>query len=1052
MFRVIPPSGRSDSKDNLDPNLYEYEVIDEEKKRQIVAAEKISRAKGVLNKDKIKLFVRQHVTSPKRCNRVIVKTSSKQKFCLNEIQWTHLFAGPEPVFENNLNETSEPIASTSGCVAITKKNSKTLDKGSQGGQSNKKSKKIDEEERRKQKEIEEKLAEKERLDEWNKKRDDLACDDLQPLPEPLPIKCRIPTNLFSDSLLVMEFFHSFNELFDIKPIFPMGITLELMEKILFDKDVDGPFVDLIKVLLTSNFTFLDEQDNNDSSDENSDNSSDEDERHLKEEGPTDSILNEGERTSKFYYQWIQSHLGSKLSKINLDAFTMTEVLRLYLLSSGGAPEDKSRRSYKSREDPAIEFVATNPSILSKLKSDSIFDLNPDERLKIFHVLIHQLLSFFELREKIDDSFEEMTKLRKKIRDIQMEFNKWTKDNKPLTKKELQIESQKSNNSTTDDRNVYRKEKSEKEEEKFRVCSEVRSQIRKLQACYGLKPIGLDRAFRVYWLFESLPALFVEHVRPNTDYTSLPFGPCLSVSTPKTSFKPLNVAIEKKESHRDDSSTTSDKENEMNSFTEPNTDKELFMTCRMRPFSVFDKCTANLNTCAVHGNGSIERKPEWAFYHTEEQVECLLRTLNIRGHRESSLKFTLNRDKSIVLDYINRCQPYKLNSDIPPPEISRRSQRLQEVLHTRKRKASIRQDLNVAFVTTLKEDLLSLEDKLHAASLLVNTSRDKWLESLEKISFDKNQCIEDVTNVMLTLKARVRPMCLSASLIEENWTQGLADVSSISQLFIYLSVLDDNIKWSKSAREAYCKICRRKHDAQNMLLCDQCNRGHHIYCLQPSLDSIPNGEWFCPDCCPKNKPQSPKKEKKTKFHLESEYESSDDDSDQSDEGLELSPDSSANSGQENETCDKCLKRVSSSGEQLSCAKCHNTYHLKCSGLKRITRSEWFCQKCSNSKTGQKRKAIMMDLDSDSEIDDSFESDRRQSKRLRSSVDSDYISDKSFKETKGAKIATTTSSRRRLCRQSLPLDFGLCEDILKKLQKHPESYFFRSRPNQVIETFF
>jgi hypothetical protein len=33
----------------------------------------------------------------------------------------------------------------------------------------------------------------------------------------------------------------------------------------------------------------------------------------------------------------------------------------------------------------------------------------------------------------------------------------------------------------------------------------------------------------------------------------------------------------------------------------------------------------------------------------------------------------------------------------------------------------------------------------------------------------------------------------------------------------------------------------------MLLCDNCDNGWHIYCLDPPLEAVPEGEWLCPDC-------------------------------------------------------------------------------------------------------------------------------------------------------------------------------------------------------------
>lgn len=72
-------------------------------------------------------------------------------------------------------------------------------------------------------------------------------------------------------------------------------------------------------------------------------------------------------------------------------------------------------------------------------------------------------------------------------------------------------------------------------------------------------------------------------------------------------------------------------------------------------------------------------------------------------------------------------------------------------------------------------------------------------------------------------------------------------TSLSQLFIHLQTLDESIAWSKSALYTICRLCRKKGDADTMLLCDNCDRGHHIYCLRPILKIKPEGEWFCIEC-------------------------------------------------------------------------------------------------------------------------------------------------------------------------------------------------------------
>jgi len=61
-------------------------------------------------------------------------------------------------------------------------------------------------------------------------------------------------------------------------------------------------------------------------------------------------------------------------------------------------------------------------------------------------------------------------------------------------------------------------------------------------------------------------------------------------------------------------------------------------------------------------------------------------------------------------------------------------------------------------------------------------------------------------------------------------------SSVKNFFNVLSpiISVNSIQWSRSASNAHCRLCRRRGDAENMLLCDGCNKGHHLYCLKPKL--------------------------------------------------------------------------------------------------------------------------------------------------------------------------------------------------------------------------
>ncbi|KAF7793518.1 hypothetical protein EIP86_004632 [Pleurotus ostreatoroseus] len=47
---------------------------------------------------------------------------------------------------------------------------------------------------------------------------------------------------------------------------------------------------------------------------------------------------------------------------------------------------------------------------------------------------------------------------------------------------------------------------------------------------------------------------------------------------------------------------------------------------------------------------------------------------------------------------------------------------------------------------------------------------------------------------------------------------------------------------------FCVVCNEDHGDDNAPLeCDKCDNPWHLKCLDPPLDAIPDGEWFCPDC-------------------------------------------------------------------------------------------------------------------------------------------------------------------------------------------------------------
>lgn len=46
---------------------------------------------------------------------------------------------------------------------------------------------------------------------------------------------------------------------------------------------------------------------------------------------------------------------------------------------------------------------------------------------------------------------------------------------------------------------------------------------------------------------------------------------------------------------------------------------------------------------------------------------------------------------------------------------------------------------------------------------------------------------------------------------------------------------------------YFQVCGRCDHEDRLLLCDGCDLGYHLECLDPPLTRVPIEEWFCPDC-------------------------------------------------------------------------------------------------------------------------------------------------------------------------------------------------------------
>lgn len=732
---MIPPKNHDSTSVayGIDPLLYTYVVelvghkdhSNENPIVELIPASRISRSKCSLTREKIRLFLKQHL-SPKssRYEILTIKEDSVHKFGLVNLKWEDIFKGPLPDFNSDttlvkaFNKDKQRLtdANDTGdsnddsnladkfdvepAVQVYKKKSNLLSsqkmklikreekyrvsdsidkkgkkeklkkmKCGRGKLGKKKSKSGVEsgprgkvEDKNREKESRRKFEEDLRL--WMEKRDDLLCDDLAPLPLPTPFQCDIENHLIGDCLLIIDFINSFSEFIVFEDECLASISFDFFGELLSDQHVNGFYGQLLISLL--NTIFLCNKDDQ----QGGWKFNDQDlqiQHHLDPDFDL-QIVDDEEDSNNFntiysnHYMTTYFNSQRLLSQFNLTPFTLTEILRIYIL--------KARRN-----ESKINLICDDDYNLAvQLTLNTVFELNKQDRIYLFKLLLNDIVQIPQVRQKIEASMEEMFRLKTQIRHLNASYTKWLRDNpirQRIRKKRQGNEQQQPENEATPlEKEQYKKDKNQKEQEMKNSISELKSQIRKLSAFCRLRPIGSDRSFRKYWIFDSIPGLLVEH-----SIDEVPTRSCLTQAQPMPKPKLTDYLPNAKRRKRKTLVPTAHQEEE-------NQPEEAPTWHHFYP-SVFDRCTGNFETCSVHGNAGKNQIVRWSFY-TKYQLDNLINSLSARGFRENELKNALLYERqSILSDHLSNFDPTIFNSNyveiIPENElenIPRKSERIQ----------------------------------------------------------------------------------------------------------------------------------------------------------------------------------------------------------------------------------------------------------------------------------------------------------------------------------------------------------------------------------------
>lgn len=263
---------RAKDAGSIPASLYKYEAEllesnnDKMGEVKLINSSQIRRKYGSYSREKSKLLLKQYVEQ--NANGFwSIKESVLEEYGIHRMKFDQIFDGPLPEFgasKARLKKQAAPVngkkqkqpAAVNGKKqkqgTLTKFFKEKVDKEKQVGNKTdlleQMRKREEEYKLMKQKRAEEKLAEKQKLKEenlkvsmilkdWNRPKEDLELEDHMVLPVPAPVKLKIPDEYVGNVLALLEFTASFDTILQSKSFFGSGLSLELVERALIEKEV-----------------------------------------------------------------------------------------------------------------------------------------------------------------------------------------------------------------------------------------------------------------------------------------------------------------------------------------------------------------------------------------------------------------------------------------------------------------------------------------------------------------------------------------------------------------------------------------------------------------------------------------------------------------------------------------------------------------------------------------------------------------------------------------------------------------------------------------------
>jgi len=200
-------------------------------------------------------------------------------------------------------------------------------------------------------------------------------------------------------------------------------------------------------------------------------------------------------------------------------------------------------------------------------------------------------------------------------------------------------------------------------------------------CYcstAICPLGRDRTYRRYWVFRSIPGLFVEDDEQHVSDDCFQLCEQLAAKVAEDSNSAGDV---------------NDKDNDQVAVDSAD------VNCSENPTSNDDDTSAPA-LMTVHEQISARNSFPWSLFVVPDDVERLVTALNPRGIRESALKQMISDQSSQISDFISRCDVDTFCGRQPAPSLTAESQKV----------------VDQKLEKSLREALLDLEERIFTGNL------------------------------------------------------------------------------------------------------------------------------------------------------------------------------------------------------------------------------------------------------------------------------------------------------------------------------------------------